>query len=152
MDVKTELKLSIDCDTHRFLRVEAVLATGGTRNMGEITEAELRTQIQQVISDRRRAAWRRSLDQLLAAGLCGAEVLALFDVGQRHSDLESDAAMRDALEIWHHLSLSPQRWKRLVDLLQTNLALRDAFFIVANELVGEDNECRYACVKVYGQR
>lgn len=152
MDVKTELKLPIDRDTHRFLRVEAVLATRGTRNMGAITEEELRAQIQRVISDRRRAAWHRALDQLLAAGLCGAEILALFDVGQRHNDLESDEAMRDAVEAWHHISLTTQRWRSLVDLLQTNLALHDAFFIVDNELVGEDNECRYACSAVYHAR
>lgn len=146
IEEEVELRLIIDRDTHRFLRVAAVVASEGELDMRAVPEREVVKQLHSVVRIARRETWERALRRLQASGFSGMEIIALNGVLEEHK-LGTAEAERECEKRWSH-ALTVDRWKMLVDQLQPHTELYDAFFIVANELVDRDSGCEGACLSM----
>jgi hypothetical protein len=77
IEEEVELRLVIDRDTHRFLRVAAVLASEGRLSVRAVPEHEVLKQLEVVVRAARRETWERALRRLQDSGFTGMEVIAL---------------------------------------------------------------------------
>ena len=146
IEEEIELRLIIDRDTHRYLRVAAVLASEGRLSMRDVPEHEVLKQLQAVVRVARRETWERALHRLQDGGFTGMEIIALNDVLGEHK-LGTAEAERECEKRWSH-AMTVDRWKLLVEQLQSHPALYEAFFIVVNELVDRDSGCERACLSM----
>lgn len=145
----TGLTVDLDPDTLRFVRADAVL-TARRRGVStrECSSNELATHLREIIMMRRQDVWRSALRCLQAAGLCGAEILALVDVSRRHPPASAEAAAEISRD-WTHITA--QRWRRVVKKWELDGELGAALFILARELDAEDRACLRACLDIYEQ-
>lgn len=147
IEEEIELRLIIDRGTHRFLRVAAVVASEGRLSTRAVPEHEVLKQLQSVVRVARRETWERALRRLQDSGFSGMEIIALNDVLGEHKLLGTAEAERECEKRWSH-AMTVDRWKLLVDQLQSHPALYEAFFIVVNELVDRDSGCERACISM----